>query len=521
MHTSQPHQTIVETSSGKVRGAILNGVHTFKGIPYGEDTGGPNRFQPPKPIAWAGVRDALEHGPRAPQLGELTNEPHLAWLHNMTPAGENCLVLNVFTRSTSDAGRRPVMVYIHGGGFKVGSSGAPVVDGSNLASREVVVVTLNHRLNLFGHLYLGDADGGKYADSGNVGMLDCVAALEWVKSNISRFGGDPDNVTIFGQSGGGSKVATLMAMPKAKGLFHKAIVQSASSLLGLATREDADRNTHYFLAQLGLDKTKLRALHDMPAETLLKAMPAAIRAAGPLDNYRPVVDGRTLPCQPFDAPAVKLSAGVPLMTGWCETEQRLNLAATPEVFGLGKEEAIVRTAKVLDVSVQEAASLIDVYQGGRPQDTPGDIFAQIMGDHRYRRTVTRAAELQLEHGGSPVYLYALRWKTPVLDGLLRAPHTLCIPFVFANVDAAPGLTGTGADSYLLQEEMAGAWVALAKTGSPNHAALPAWLPYSIARRPTMVFDRESKLVNDPMREERIAFEKYPRYVPAIGEAQRA
>ena len=519
MEVGRVREVIVETSCGRVRGALQRDVYTFKGIPYGADTSGANRFQPPKPITWTGVRDALDCGPRSPQNEKPTQLPYLAWLRDTRPSSENCLVLNVYTPTLAATRPRAVMVYLHGGGFTISSAGTPGVDGSNLARQDVVVVSVNHRLNLFGHLYLGDADGGKYADSGNAGMLDLITALEWVKHNISRFGGDPGNVTIFGQSGGGSKVAVLMAMLEAHGLFHKAIIQSASSLLSLATLEEAERNTYYFLAELGLNKQKLSALHELPAATLLKAMPAAVKAAGQIDNYRPVVDGRALLWQPFDAAAVQLSAKVPLLTGWCENEQRLTLAPTPGVYQQSEQQARASTAHVLGVAEDEAAKLIEVYRSGRPQDTAGDIYAQIFGDHRYRRSVTRAAELQVTHGGAPVYMYLLRWKTPVLDGLLRTPHTLCIAFAFANVDLATGITGTGADRYVLQEQMSQAWIAFARTGKPNHNGLPTWPAYSIKERPTMVFDRQTQLVNDPLREERLAFESYPRYIPAVGEGR--
>ncbi|HSV79483.1 MAG TPA: carboxylesterase family protein, partial [Ramlibacter sp.] len=487
---------VVETSGGKVRGAARNGVCVFQGIPYGADTGGAHRFQPPRPTSWGGIREAFDCGPRSPQNEPPTSLPFLTWLRDTRAAAENCLVLNVYTPSPAGTSRLPVMVYLHGGGFVISSGGTPGVDGCNLARRDVVVVTLNHRLNLFGFLYLGDADGGRYADSGNAGVLDLVAALEWVKENIARFGGDPGNVTIFGQSGGGSKVATLMAAPRAQGLFHKAIIQSASSLLSLATLADAERNTFEFLRQLDLGRNQLRRLHELPAEVLLKAMAQAI-AVVRTDHYRPVVDGRTLPCQPFEPAALQLSAGIPLMTGWCENEQRLTYASNPAVYHQSEPQARVGTAQVLGVPEDQAASLMAVYRDGRPQDTPGDLHAQIVGDHRYRRSVTRAAELQAGNsGGAPVYLYLLNWKSPVLAGLLRTPHTLCIAFAFGNVDLATGITGTGADRYRLQDEMAGAWVAFARSGDPNHAGLPAWRPYATTDRASLVFDRETRLVND-------------------------
>lgn len=512
------NQIVVETSRGKIRGFAREGVHSFKGVPYGADTGGVRRFQPPQPISWVGVRDALVCGPRAPQVESAASLPYLAWLGDSRPCSEDCLALNVFTPSMDSRGQRPVMVYLHGGGFSIGSAGAPGVDGSNLARSDVVVVTVNHRLNLFGHLHLGDADGGRYADAGNAGMLDLVAALQWVQDNIARFGGDPGNVTIFGQSGGGSKVAVLMAMPQAHGLFHKAIVQSASSLLAVATHEEAQRNSDYFLAELGLDRSGLAALHALPRESLLRAMSAALRSCGGVDNYRPVVDGRSLPCQPFDAAAVRLSAGVPLMTGWCENEQRLNFASMPHIYRQSQSEAVANTASVVGVSAERALALMEVYRSGRPHDSPGDIYAQICGDHRYRRTVTRAAELQLLHGGAPAYVYLLKWKSPVQGGLLRTPHTLCIAFAFANVDLAAGITGTDPDRYRLQKEMSSAWLAFARSGNPNHDQLPAWPRYSVEQRQTLVFDRETALVSDPLREEGLALETCPRYIAAVAPA---
>jgi para-nitrobenzyl esterase len=503
---------IVEISTGKVRGTASDAVHAFKGIPYGASTGGANRFQRAQPVQpWTGVRDAIEYGPRAPQNERAAAAPHLAWIRDTRAHSEDCLVLNVFTPAINDAGRRPVMVYIHGGGFATGASSAPGLDGSNLARRgDLVVVSLNHRLNVFGHLDLAGADS-RYADSANAGMLDVVTALKWVRENIDRFGGDASNVTIFGQSGGASKVAVMMAMPAAQGLFHKAIAQSGSSLLRMATPEAAERNTHYFLAQLGLDKSKIAAMHDIPAETLLKAMTKAVNTAGMIDNYRPLVDGHTLPTHPFDPTAPQRAANVPMMTGWCETEARFAFSQRPEEFTLTAEQVRTRVARFVGIGKPLAQKLIDVYRSGRPGDTPADIFALVHSDHMYRRSVTRAAELKSEQSSAPAYLYEFTWRTPVLDGMLRTPHTLCIPFAFGNVDIASGMTGTAPERYVLEERVLGAWAAFAHTGNPNHAKLPEWKPYSVAERPTMIFDDECRLASDPAREERLAFEGLPRY----------
>ena len=502
----------VEIDSGTLRGRAEDGVYTFKGVPYGAATGGANRFLPPLPvIPWTGVRDALDYGPRAPQNERPSKLPHLAWIRDTRPYSEDCLVLNVFTPGFTDGGRRPVMVYIHGGGYVSGAGSAPGIDGANLArAGDVVVVTLNHRLNLFGHLYLGEF-AARYADSGNVGMLDIVAALAWVRRNIAAFGGDPANVTIFGQSGGASKVAVLMAMPAAQGLFHKAIVQSASSLLRMATGEQAERNTHCFLTTLGLGSKDVHRLHELPVATLLEAMPAAVKAAGGIDNYRPMVDGRTLPVHPFDSAAPAPSAAIPLMIGWCETELRFTYSLTPEVFALSEAEARARVARLIGIELDQAEALLATYRRTRPEDSPGDLFALIHSDHQYRRNVTRAAELKAAQAGAPVYLYEFTWRTPVLDGMLRTPHTLCIPFVFGNCDIAAGITGTGADRYALQEAAMGAWLAFARHGDPNHAELPRWEHFDAAARATLVFDTPCRLALDPAREERLAIEAQPPY----------
>jgi len=507
---------VVDTATGRVRGAMRGDIGVFLGIPYAADTGGDNRFRAPQPVSWPGVRDALGPVARCPQKDAPDLATYEIWRHDAAPFSEDCLAVNVFTPALGDSARLPVMVFLHPGGFHVGSSGAPCMDGTSLAQRGVVVVSLNHRLGIFGHLCLPGEAG-----SGNAGMLDCVAALEWVQQNIERFGGDPSRVTIFGQSGGGSKVGVLMAMPRARGLFHRAIIQSASSFLALATPDQAERNTHHLLTVLGLSGASpsrvARTLRDLPAPDLLRAMTAAIGQAGQVDQFRPIVDGVEIVSQPFDAAALQLSGQIPLICGWCENEQRLNWAGTPEIYQRDASQVQASIARLMGINPAQSQALLASYRESRPQDSVGDLFAQIVGDHRYRRNVSQAADRQAAHGRAPVYRYVLSWRTPVLGGMLRAPHTLCLPFTFATVDRSAGLVGEGPEPAMLQEQMAGSWIAFACHGNPNHAGLPVWRPHDLDERPTLIFDRESRLQSDPWREERLAMAPLPAYRPALYE----
>ncbi|RPI41246.1 MAG: carboxylesterase/lipase family protein, partial [Betaproteobacteria bacterium] len=301
-----------------------------------------------------------------------------------------------------------------------------------------------------------------------------------------------------------------------KGLFRNAIIQSASSLLRMATVKAAQRNTHYFLNALGLTQKQIDRLQDLPAQRLLEAMPAAVKAAGSVDNFRPLVDERALPAHPFDPSAPALSIDVPLMIGWCETELRFTYSLTPEVYAISADEARARVARLIGIAPDEAERLLALYGRTRPADSPGDLFALIHSDHQYRRNNTRAAELKAAQGGAPVYMYEFTWRTPVLDGILRTPHTLCIPFAFGNCDIASGITGTGADRYPLQEAVMGAWIAFARDGAPNHAKLPRWQPFRLDQRATMMFDTPCGTVNDPAREERLAMQAQPAYEADAG-----
>ncbi len=505
---------IVETNRGKLRGVSNAGVYTFKGVPYGASTDGSMRFMPPvKPASWTGVRDAINLGPLAPQFvssasGGSDIRKAMGDIFGPGEISEDCLVLNVWTPSLH-RGKRPVMVWLHGGGFTGGSDGAPTYDGTNLAhKRDVVVVGLNHRLNVFGYLYLAELGGAKYADSGNVGMLDIVLALEWVRDNIARFGGDPGNVTIFGESGGGAKVSTLMAMPPAKGLFHKAIVESGS-MLKATSREDANKAAEKFIAKLGITPDRIDDLQKLPMEKLLDAMrsltgPNSIRLG-------PVVDGRSLPRNPFDPDAPAQSANVPMLIGTNGTESSLLLGLSdPALFSLSEADmrSRLKTYLHLDDDVK-LDSIIATYQKDRPGASPSEIYFAITTDRMMRMNAITQAERKAAQGAAPAYMYIFAWRTPVLGGKLMSPHGIELAFVFDNTDKTVGLNGSAPDVPVLADKVSAAWAAFAHTGNPGTGVLPHWPAYDTQSRATVVFNDECKLEGDPGRGERLAMSTLP------------
>jgi para-nitrobenzyl esterase len=502
--------TVAETTSGKLRGAVKNGVHIFKGIPYGASPDGAARFKPAaKPAPWSGVRDALEFGPRAFQNdNSFALMPELLALFNAEPIAmsENCLVLNVWTPAL-DGRKRPVMFWCHGGAFISGSGSSGWYDGTNLAHKgDVVVVTVNHRLGAPGYLYLGDLAGEAYAASGNVGMLDIVEALKWVRDNIASFGGDPGNVTIFGESGGGAKVSVLMAMPAAHGLFHKAIVQSGPAVT-VMERGDATETAAMVLKELGLDAKQIDKLQKIAAPDLIKAQSAVLAKVGfglgALANRRrlgfnPVVDGKTLPHHPFEPAAPKMSANVPLMIG---TNKDEILLFAPQLADL--DEAGMQTRMKAFIG-DGAEKIIDAYRRARPKATAAEIAVAITSDRFMRIGSITLAERQAAQHGAPVFMYLFTWETPVLGGKLKSPHALEIPFVFDNVDT-DRLSGDTPTKFPLAEKMSKAWLAFARTGDPNHSGIPKWPGYSGDHRTTMIFDNECKIANDPYGAERLAW----------------
>ena len=505
--------SIVESTLGKLRGAANSGVHSFKGIPYAQSTAGAARFLPPlKPAPWSDVCDALALGPQAPQP-DRPIRPANAWIRDTTPTGEDCLVLNVYTPAVGDSGKRPVMVWMHGGGYFTGSGGATGLDGSNLARRgDVVVVTLNHRLNAFGYSCLGDFGDERFADAGNAGMLDIVMALEWVRDNIGNFGGDADNVTIFGQSGGGSKVAVLMAMPSAKGLFHKAVMQSSSSHLHLASKGNASRAGRQLLSELGLDDAA--ALQHALADRVLEGYATAVAANHGNDSFRPVVDGRSILNHPFDLDSPDLASDIPLLIGSCETEKSFyDITLDPAKLPLSPDALQASVKRFVGIDDGQTKNLIADYTERRGGISGRDLFNVISSDHMYRRNAIAAAEMKSEQGGAPAYLYEFTWKTPVLDGMLKTPHTLCIPFVFGNVEIARAFTGAGPEQAALMDTVMETWLAFARTGNPNNTRLPEWRPYDASDRTTMIFDNECGPVQDPKREDRLLINSCPLFIP--------
>lgn len=493
---------VVDTSEGKVRGVVTNGVQVYRGIPYGASTAGANRFMPPrKPEPWTGVRDAFQNGHSSPQVAPAPGA--IGWgLRGSAAQGEDCLVLNVFTNGVNDGRKRPVMMWIHGGGYTYGSGSSLGYDGANLARvGDVVVVCINHRLNIVGHLYLGAA-GAEYADSGNVGMLDIVASLQWVRDNIAPFGGDPGNVTIFGQSGGGGKVSTLLAMPAAKGLFHKAIVESGSTLKQM-TRDEAQQTTDRVMTTLAVKTTQVADLQKVPLQKLLAAMGGGAAAAGGGGTrFGPVVDGHALPRDPFDPTAPEVSADVPMIIGTTETEG--SYFAPPDLLAL--DDTAVRS-RLKDRLGKDGDRIFDLFRSSRPKATPSEIYFTISA---FPSNAHIQAERKAAQRKAPAFLYQIRWRTPVEGGRRLSPHCIEIPFAMQNHWQLPEMVGTGPELQALADKVSGAWIAFARTGHPSHAGIPKWPAYNTAERLTMHMDNEWRVVNDPDRDERLALASLPR-----------
>lgn len=507
---------VVELSTGRIRGRREGQVDYFLGIPYAGETGGSQRFRPPTSVrSWSGVREMTVPGPRAPQPPNAFNAPadlQVIYPESDQPQSENCLCLNVWTPRAEGGGNRPVMVWLHGGGFISGVGLRPWTSGERLASaQDVVVVSLNHRLGALGFLYLGDLCVEDKCPTGLLGMLDIVAALRWIQQNIAAFGGDPSCVTLFGQSGGGAKICALMAMPEAQGLFHRVIVQSGPALRFMKP-PDAAATTRSLLDLLGIPPRDFRKLWALPAHVLVDAQHrlAAQQAAVPFAlrrrvGFNPVVDGRWLPRDPFDPDAPPLSTRTPMLIGTNADEMALFLSHAPWAAANTEESAAFAAApRVLGIDEKHAKRILQIYRTQQPDWHTGRLLIAAATDLCVRLDSLHMAELQ-RASGAPVYVYLFNWGTRVLAGRLGAAHSVDVPFVFDQLSASP-LVGDP-DSQPLANAMSMSWAAFARTGSPQCPALPDWPCYDLPNRPTMCFDIPSTLESDPLREQRLAWMK--------------
>lgn len=482
---------VVETAQGKYRGLNQNGVSVFKGMRYGASTAGEHRFMPPRvPESWAGIQDAYEYGDQAPQA-----QTRLA---GEQPMSDDCLRINVWTPA-ADGKKRPVLLWFHGGGFEAGVGSMPVYDGTNVALRgDVVVCTINHRLNVFGHCYLGDAIGLDFAKSGNSGYLDLVRSMEWVKENIEGFGGDPDNVMIYGQSGGGRKVSLCYAGRDAAGLFHKGVVQSGAHLR-VQSLEKVAELTYDLLNELQIPRSEAIRLQSVPVDTLSAAQRKVLSRHS--TRFSPVLDGQCFTSHPFYPDAPEISSHVPMMLGTTRTELTNQMGGIPGIFDM--DEAAAKTRLERFIAAEDIDESYSTFKASRPESNPSEVFFKIVSARGYVKDQTLMAEMRALGATAPTYVYRLMWRQPVEGGRRVSQHSLDLPFMHDNAHTMEYMVGPETDSTRAMEDvMANSWIAFAKTGNPNNSSIPEWKPFDLENRYTMMLDDPPSLVADPHKAER-------------------
>jgi para-nitrobenzyl esterase len=492
--------TIVATRSGKIEGLERDGVQVFRGIPYAAPPVGALRWQAPqREEAWAGTREATQFSAQSAQT-EFAMTKMMG--EQQAPYSEDSLYLNVWTPACDDA-RRPVMVWIHGGAFVWGSGDTPWYDGTKFATHgDVVVVTINYRLGPFGFMHLNDLFDGEFPGSGNAGILDQIAALEWVRDCIASFGGDPEHVTIFGESAGAASVGTLLGTPSARGLFTGAIPQSGAASW-LSTRERATTIASIVVRNLGIAPGDADALRAVSTDAVLGALPEFREDGVAALPFQPVVDGVVLTESPLAAIAAGSAEGVRVLAGTNLTEMTLFTVADPDVATLTHEGVQIRLRTAFG---DDGVAVFKSYRKRRPQATPQELWQEVATDGVFRIPEIRLLEAQIAH--APVWSYLFTFESPVFGGILRSTHALEIPFVFDNLDrgGANLLTGDGPERQGIADAMHRAWIAFARSGDPQHDGLPEWPAYDLEHRATMGFDAECAVLNDPGREDRLAFE---------------